>query len=80
MRAKQQGYYREEISWIEIQNHAGHPVPRYVLEDCNELFGDTVDRTVTWKNSSDVSTLANRPVRLRFKLNDADLYSYCFQS
>ena len=41
-------------------------------------FGDTVDRTVTWKQGADVSSLAGKPVRLRFVLQDADLYAYQF--
>lgn len=35
--------------------------------------------TATWKNGGDVSALAGKPVRLRFVLNDADLYSLKFE-
>jgi hypothetical protein len=65
---------------VEIQSPDGKPVEGYSLDDCPEIFGDTVDRTVTWKNGSDLSALARKPIRLRFTLRDADLYSYCFQS
>ena len=33
---------------------------------------------VTWKSGADVSALSGRPVRLRFELKDADLYSLRF--
>jgi hypothetical protein len=64
---------------VELQDENGHALPGFALEDCDELFGDTLDRTVTWKNQSDVSALAGRPVRLRLTLGEADLYSLTFQ-
>ncbi len=61
---------------IEMQNPDGTPVPGFTLDDCPALFGDSVDRAVTWRKGSDVSTLAGKAVRLRFVLKDADLYSF----
>ena len=63
---------------VELQNEAGEPIPGFSLEDCPEIFGDTVDRVVTWKSGADVSRLAGQTVRLRFGLRDADLYSFQF--
>jgi hypothetical protein len=34
---------------------------------------------VTWKQGSDVSTLAGKPIRLRLALRDADLYAFGFR-
>jgi hypothetical protein len=34
---------------------------------------------VVWKQGSDVGKLAGQPIRLRFVLNDADLYAIRFQ-
>ncbi|MCA9019460.1 MAG: hypothetical protein KDA74_04920 [Planctomycetaceae bacterium] len=65
--------------FVEIQTAAGEPVPGFTFKDCDELFGDTVDRTVTWDKKSDVSSLAGKPVRLKFRLKDADLFSYQFR-
>lgn len=61
---------------VEIQDAEGKAVPGYSLADAEPQFGDSLDRAVTWKNGSDVSPLAGKPVRLRFVLNDADLYSF----
>jgi len=33
---------------------------------------------VSWKGGTDVSGLAGKPVRLRVRLKDADLYSFRF--
>jgi hypothetical protein len=32
----------------------------------------------SWKNGSDVSSLAGNPIRLRFRLKDADLFALQF--
>jgi hypothetical protein len=34
----------------------------------------------SWKSGTDVSQLAGKPVRLRFELKDADLYSFQFRA
>jgi hypothetical protein len=41
----------------------------------NPVTGDQLDATVSWTGGS-LSTLAGQQVRLRFHLDDADLYSY----
>ncbi len=64
---------------VEIQDAAGQALPGYALADCEPLFGDTVDRSVRWKGSSDVSALAGQAVRLVFEVSDGDLYAYQFQ-
>jgi hypothetical protein len=63
---------------VEIQDAAGMPIPGYVLDDCPEIIGDEIERKVRWKGGSDVGSLAGRPVRLRFLMRDADLYSLRF--
>ncbi|NOX53996.1 MAG: twin-arginine translocation signal domain-containing protein [Planctomycetes bacterium] len=63
---------------VELQQPDGRPIPGFALDDCNVVFGDELERTVTWKSGSDLSRLAGQPVRLRFVLRDADLYSFRF--
>jgi len=64
---------------VEIQDKDRKPVPGFTLADSPEIFGDDIERIVTWKSGSDVSHLAGTPVRLRFVLKDADLYSIRFR-
>jgi len=64
--------------FVEIQDAAGKPVPGFTLADCQELNTDDVGRAVSWKNGSDVSSLAGKSIRLRFRLKDADLYAFQF--
>ena len=62
---------------VEIQSADGGVIPGFALADCQEVFGDEIDRIVKWK-SSDVSSLAGKPIRLRFRIQDADLFAYRF--
>ncbi len=64
---------------IEIQDLASQPLPGFVLADCHEVYGDDLERTVARKGHPDLGTLAGQPVRLRFEVRDADLYSFRFQ-
>lgn len=63
---------------VEIQDATGTPIEGFALADCAEIFGDSLAHVVRWRDGSDVGSLADRPVRLRFALNDADLYSLQF--
>ena len=64
---------------VEIQSEDGRPLPGFTLADCEETYGDTVERPITWKKGTDVSSLAGTAVRLRFVLKDADLYAFQFK-
>ncbi len=43
------------------------------------IIGDQIERVVSWKGGSDLSRIAGQPVRLRFVMKDADLYSLQFR-
>ena len=64
---------------VEVQDADGRAVPGCALDDCPEMFGDEIESVVLWKNGSDVSALAGKPVRMRFVMKDADLYSIRFR-
>jgi len=64
---------------VEIQDAEGHPLPGFSLDDANELIGNEIERAYSWKASDDVSSLSGKPIRLRFVLRDADLFSFHFQ-
>jgi len=63
---------------LELQDADGRPLPGFSLAECRGLVGDAIEQTVAWVKGSDVSSLAGRPVRLRFVMQDADLYSMRF--
>jgi hypothetical protein len=64
---------------VELQDADGRPVAGRALADALEQIGDELERVVTWKSGSDVSTWAGQRVRLRFVMNDADLYALQFR-
>ncbi|MHB9009106.1 MAG: sialidase family protein [Limisphaerales bacterium] len=63
---------------VEMQDAAGQPLAGHALADCREMVGDGLEREVTWRNARDLGSLIGRPVRLRFSMKDADLYSLRF--
>ena len=63
---------------VEIQDAGGSAVEGFGLEDCEEIFGDEIEKGVKWKEGSDMGKLAGQPVRLRFALKDADLFAFRF--
>lgn len=65
---------------VELQDASGTPLPGYSLDDCPQIIGDQINRLVRWHQGSDVHALRGRPVRVRFAMKDADLYSFRFRA
>ncbi|MFT5471460.1 MAG: hypothetical protein ACI8UO_006594 [Verrucomicrobiales bacterium] len=70
---------------IEIQNpETGEAYPGFSLDDCRKIWGDEIARIVKWgegaEGSTDVSALAGKPVKLRFVMNEADVFSIKFNN
>jgi hypothetical protein len=63
---------------FELCDEAGQPTKGFTLAESEVLFGNELEHTVTWKRKSDIGALAGKPVRLRVRLHDADLYSIRF--
>ena len=63
---------------IEFEDADGTPAAGFALSDCVEIFGNRLEAVVKWKSGADVSGLAGQPVRIRFALKDADVYSFQF--
>jgi hypothetical protein len=74
---------------VEIQNPAGKPIPGFALEEADEINGNSLRFLARWRaplkqkmrgpeGDPNVSPLAGRPIRLRFVMRDAKLYSFQF--
>lgn len=63
---------------VELQQQDGRPIPGFLLDDCPPIFGDKIDAAVHWKERTEVGSLADRPVRLRIRLRDAELFAFRF--
>ena len=64
----------------EFQDADGTPLPGFSLDDCHALIGDKIEQSMNWKSGSDVSSLAGRTVRLRFVMQEADLFAIQFRA
>jgi len=71
---------------LEVQDTGGRPLPGFALEESPLVWGDEIEHTVRWERkygqpASDqpLKRIAGKPVRLRFVMKDADLYSLRFR-
>jgi hypothetical protein len=48
------------------------------LEESEVIVGDRIERAVAWREG-DLQRFAGRPIKLRFVMKDADLYSIRFR-
>ncbi len=56
----------------------GETISGYSLQDAKELIGNYIEHPAAWRNGTDVSPLSSRPIRLKFVMKDANLYSLQF--
>ncbi len=64
---------------VEIQSADGTPIPNFTLDDCVPTYGDKIDCPITWRNDPTLARLAGQIVRLRFVLQECDLFAIQFQ-
>ena len=63
---------------VEILNRNGRPCRGYAEKDADEMWGNDVRRTATWRGKQDVSPLQGKAVRLRFVGERVKLYAFQF--
>ena len=69
------GYLMEPYIVSEVLDADGNVIsPRSF-----EIFGDTIDRCVFFEDGTDFTPFAGKPVRLRFTMRDAKLFSMKFE-
>jgi len=64
---------------VEILDLQGNTIQGYELENSKEVIGNEIEKAVSWQGNPDLKQLMNKPVRLRFVMKDADLYSLKFR-
>jgi len=63
---------------VGLLDEHGKAIAGLGVADCHIISGDYLAKRVTWKGKSDVSSLAGRPVRLRFEMRGTKLYAFRF--
>ncbi len=64
---------------VEILDLDGNKIEGFELENSTEIIGNEIEKEVTWKENPNLKELNGKPVRLRFVMKDADLYSIRFR-
>ena len=63
---------------VELQDADGNALPGFSMEECDVLIGDRIDGAVSWHGQKSLSRYIGKPVRLKFQMRDADIYSFVF--
>jgi len=64
---------------VDVLDGKERPIAGFEAADGDRIVGDAIEREVSWGGSEDLSRLAGSPIRLRFRLREADLYSIRFR-
>ncbi len=64
---------------FELCDENGMAIGGFSMADCEVLYGNEISHIVTWRGCvKDIGKLTAKPLRLRIRLHDADLYSLRF--
>ena len=61
---------------VELLNREGEVLEPYNAARCVPVRGDRTKLAVSWEGRRDLSSLAGRPVRFSFSLEDGELYAF----
>jgi hypothetical protein len=61
---------------VEALDADGEPIAGFTSKDCVAISTDSVQHIVSWNGSRDCHLLQARPIKLRFHINKAKLYSF----
>ncbi|MBT7299403.1 MAG: hypothetical protein HN849_07825 [Victivallales bacterium] len=63
---------------VELADASGRVLPGFGYDACLRIRGNGVALPVRWQSSPSLAVLAGKPVRLRIRLRNADLYAFQF--
>ena len=61
---------------VEALDADGKPIAGFSAADCTPITTDNVRHTLSWKGEADCHLLQARPIKLRFHMKNAKLYSF----
>ena len=64
---------------VEAIDALGRVIKGFSKDECTPIRGDSVRHVVSWKGGANCHPLQARPIKLRFYLKRASLYSFAFQ-
>jgi hypothetical protein len=63
---------------MKVQDASGQPLPGCGLKDADRLHGNSTRMQMSWGARSDLGSLAEKPVKLRFVMRNCRLYAFRF--
>ncbi len=63
---------------VEVRTSNGTPIPGLMLDDCDEIRGDSVEHPVTWNGSPDLGAAAGERVRVHIEFSYGQVFAYRF--
>ena len=69
----------EGFARVGLLNEKGKPISEYKIEKCDVIKGDHTDYTVTWKGSSNLTSLLGKQVKLIIRSKNCKVYSFRFE-
>ena len=64
---------------VELQNGSAQPLAGFSAEECDPINGNFIQKVVSWHGNPSLQAWMGKPVRLRFVMRDAKLYSFKFE-
>lgn len=61
---------------VEVLDEAGRALPGFSSDDCLVMQTDGVDELIRWKDNTSLDGLKDRPIKLRFHLENVRLYAF----
>lgn len=79
--------FRGQTAWVnvaaaagelraEILDPQGQPIAPFTLENSLPLKADNTRQRLAWRGGEDLSAIAGKPVRFRFRLSNGQLYAF----
>ena len=61
---------------VEVLDESGKPIEPFTRANCDPISTDSVRHTVSWQGVADLSKVLGKKIRLRFILENAELYAF----
>jgi hypothetical protein len=63
---------------VELLDEQRHAISGFSLGDCDEIGGNHLEKTVSWKGKTDLASLRGRAIRLRVVMRACKLFAFRF--
>ena len=61
---------------VEILDESGNAISGFSKDDCKSITGNSTKKLVEWKSNATLSSLKGKHIKVKFYLDNADLYSF----